>query len=154
MCGLQLASLKRYRHIFKLGDVPGGTKEDLIPAIQRHFAQQVRFIVIRRDSKPHQHSACRGSTGKLAMGTHAAPLMLFFSGIFGKVHHMRRHNGHDRTWYESAYVRYIAEEALQEKLVWVHSRCIANGRSNSCSGWCDMGRMTWMINALNSWQHR
>lgn len=40
---LQLASLKRYRHIFKLGDVPGGTKEDLIPAIQRHFAQQVRL---------------------------------------------------------------------------------------------------------------
>ncbi|KAK9907961.1 hypothetical protein WJX75_000632 [Coccomyxa subellipsoidea] len=38
---LTLASLKRYRHIFKLGDVPGGTKEDLIPAIQRHFAQQV-----------------------------------------------------------------------------------------------------------------
>ncbi len=38
----QLASLKRYRHIFKLGDVPGGTKEDLIPGIQRHFAQQVR----------------------------------------------------------------------------------------------------------------
>ena len=27
--------------MFQLGDIPGGAKEDLLPAIQRHFAQQV-----------------------------------------------------------------------------------------------------------------
>ena len=38
---VQLAALRRYRQVFQLGDIPGGAKEDLLPAIQRHFAQQV-----------------------------------------------------------------------------------------------------------------
>lgn len=41
---MQLTALKRYRHVFKLGDVPGASKEELIPAIQRHFAQQVVYL--------------------------------------------------------------------------------------------------------------
>jgi hypothetical protein len=37
----QMGALRRYRQVFKLGDIPGGAKEDLLPAIQRHFALQV-----------------------------------------------------------------------------------------------------------------
>ncbi|KAG2425318.1 hypothetical protein HXX76_013734 [Chlamydomonas incerta] len=35
-------SLLRYRKVYKLGDAPAtATKEDLLPAVSRHFAQQV-----------------------------------------------------------------------------------------------------------------
>ena len=38
----QTTSLKRYRKVYKLGDIePGSTKEELIPAVARHFAAQV-----------------------------------------------------------------------------------------------------------------
>ena len=36
-----MGALRRYRQVFQLGDIPGGAKEDLLPAIQRHFALQV-----------------------------------------------------------------------------------------------------------------
>ena len=38
---LQAASLRRYRKVHKLGDVPpNSSKEDLLPAVARHFAAQ------------------------------------------------------------------------------------------------------------------
>ncbi|KAK9811839.1 hypothetical protein WJX72_011056 [[Myrmecia] bisecta] len=38
---LETASLKRYRKVYKLGDMATNAKEELIPAIARHFAQTV-----------------------------------------------------------------------------------------------------------------
>ncbi|PNW88941.1 hypothetical protein CHLRE_01g051450v5 [Chlamydomonas reinhardtii] len=39
---LDTMSLLRYRKVYKLGDAPAtATKEDLLPAVSRHFAQQV-----------------------------------------------------------------------------------------------------------------
>jgi hypothetical protein len=39
---LQAASLQRYRKVHKLNDVmPGSSKEELLPAVARHFNAQV-----------------------------------------------------------------------------------------------------------------
>lgn len=58
-----------------------------------------------------------------------------------------------RQWarHESAYVRDTTGEALQQKCVWIYSRWCSHGCS--ISG-CSVGRLTWMINALDGWQHR
>ncbi|CAM6129195.1 unnamed protein product [Calypogeia fissa] len=38
---LETSSLKRYRRVYKLSDVTSSCKEELIPAVARHFAAQV-----------------------------------------------------------------------------------------------------------------
>lgn len=42
LADVQTASLRKYRTFYKLQDVSGSSsKEDLIPAVAKHFAQQV-----------------------------------------------------------------------------------------------------------------
>ncbi|KAK9867706.1 hypothetical protein WJX84_002773 [Apatococcus fuscideae] len=38
---LETTSLKKYRRVHKLGDIASSSKDELIPAIQRHFAAMV-----------------------------------------------------------------------------------------------------------------
>ena len=41
---LQAASLKKYRKLHDMDDLPpGASKEDMIPAVAKHFSQQVYF---------------------------------------------------------------------------------------------------------------
>ena len=48
--GAQAASLRRYRKVHKLGESPpGSSKEELLPAVARHFAAQANFF-------PKQHN--------------------------------------------------------------------------------------------------
>ena len=43
---MQAASLRRYRKVHKLGEVPpNSSKEELLPAVARHFAAQASYAL-------------------------------------------------------------------------------------------------------------
>ena len=62
---LQTASLRKYRSVYKLNDVaPSSSKDELIPAVARHFASQVCYVACQAP----QASWTPQLTGSLAAG--------------------------------------------------------------------------------------
>lgn len=41
LSGVQTTSLQKYKKLYKLNDVAGGSKDELIPSVTKHFATQV-----------------------------------------------------------------------------------------------------------------